>query len=242
MGREQGEHPLPALQDPWQRSIVFPRPSCFPRDSQRVKEKGGWVSDSHVSFHKSSQTFSSNACLSEGSDCSSNSKGCTTVCSYLLGRAIYNFQRLMDQVKAQKIKENLQRISQLEMVQLDHLSFRTLGQTHQGNIHLLFGHSIDTSNYSFICSSPLFSGHVLTPIPSISWCNSTPSIPFHWWQQITELAHWRLWWLAIDIVINSTKLVVVIFSVPSYAWTGTCLPGQGVWILTSLSKYFCDTD
>lgn len=116
-----------------------------------------WVSQSCVPLHKTSQSFSSNACPSgdSGFFFSSNIEGCR-VYRLLLGRAIYNFQSLMDQVKTQKIKENFQRISECGMLQLDHLSFSGVGQAPQWNIHLSSGHSIDNSNYSFISSLPLF--------------------------------------------------------------------------------------
>lgn len=140
-----------------QRLPKTPLPLHGLPSSERVRKAGSLIAMFH--FIKPVKVLHQTLCPSGGNGFffSSNIQDCDTVYRFLLGRAIYNFQNLMDQVKAQKIKENFQKISECGMVQLDHLSFRGLGQTHQWNIHLSSGHSIDNSNYPFICSSPLFS-------------------------------------------------------------------------------------
>ena len=91
----------------------------------------------------------------------------------------------MNQVKAQKIKENGQRISELEMVQPDDCrSGHLVKPINEAFIYPLDTVSITAATPSFVLHF-FFQGTLWLATPSIFWCNATSSIPFHWWQPST---------------------------------------------------------
>lgn len=85
----------------------------------------------------------------------------------------------MNQVKAQKIKENGQRISELEMVQPDECrSGHLVKPINEAFIYPLDTVSITATTPSFVLHF-FFQGSLRPATPSIFWCNATSSIPFH---------------------------------------------------------------
>ena len=85
----------------------------------------------------------------------------------------------MNQVKAQKIKENGQRILELEMVQPDECrSGHLVKPINEAFIYPLDTVSITATTPSFVLHF-FFQGSLRLATPSIFWCNATPSIPFH---------------------------------------------------------------
>lgn len=84
----------------------------------------------------------------------------------------------MNQVKAQKIKENGQRISELELVQPDECrSGHLVKPINEAFIYPLDTVSITATAPSFVLHFS-FQGSLWLATPFIFWCNATSSIPF----------------------------------------------------------------